>query len=267
MCAGVGRKKGKYIYILETRFLTDTADNKIIDNKMKFENSNTSTTRFSEQVNKVIELFQQWNDCERSVSLYAVLKRIPFSCTKFLQSVIDTNLTQAYCLEQTKLLEHNANSAAFVRSLCEAYKNFTVCTSAESLAGGGGNGGGGGGGGPMQLNKDSIFYESDRCCQRGGVPGGGGGGGGVGVGNRGSGSLTDILIADKYYDKKEDILNDILTLMPILTPGNDEAKCAYLEFIPMTVDDAIRGTVNTSLVQQIFSYLLIHPAFSTDDRR
>lgn len=217
---------------------------------MKFENSNTSTTRFSEQVNKVIELFQQWNDCERSVSLYAVLKRIPFSCTKFLQSVIDTNLTQAYCLEQTKLLEHNANSAPFVRNLCDIYKNFTCCTSAESL-------GGGGGGGPMQLNKDSIFYESDRCCSRLA-------GGGV---NRGSGSLTDILITDKYYDKKEDILNDILTLMPILTPGNEEAKCAYLEFIPMTVEDAIRGIVNTSLVQQIFSYLLIHPAFSTDDRR
>lgn len=210
---------------------------------MKLEsNSSSSAARFSEQVNKVIELFQGWNDCERSVSLYAVLRRIPFSCTKFLQSVIATNLTQAYCLEQTKLLEHNANSATFIRSLGDAYKNFACCTN------------------EMQLNKDSIFFESDRL----GVGAGSGvasGSGGIG----GSGSLNDI--ADKYYDKKEDILNDILTLMPILTPGNDDAKRAYLEFIPMTVEDAIRGKVNTTLVQQIFSYLLIHPAFTTDDRR
>lgn len=209
---------------------------------MKFESNNTSSTLFSEQVNKVIELFQDWNDCERSVSLYAVLKRIPFSCTKFLQSVIDTNLTQAYCLEQTKLLEHNANSATFIQSLSETYKNFKNCAQDQ-----------------VQINKDSIFYESDRGV---GVSGNGicgSIGGGIG------GSLNEI--TDKYYDKKEDILNDVLTLMPILTPGNEEAKCAYLEFIPMTVEDAIRGTVNTSLVQQIFSYLLIHPAFTTDDRR
>lgn len=224
---------------------------------MKFESNNTSSTLFSEQVNKVIELFQDWNDCERSVSLYAVLKRIPFSCTKFLQSVIDTNLTQAYCLEQTKLLEHNANSATFIQSLSESYKNFKNCTQDQ-----------------VQINKDSIFYESDRCSGNGGGVGGGVGGGGiVGSGNGICGSIGggigDSLneITDKYYDKKEDILIDVLTLMPILTPGNEEAKCAYLEFIPMTVEDAIRGTVNTSLVQQIFSYLLIHPAFTTDDRR
>lgn len=89
-----------------------------------------------------------------------------------------------------------------------------------------------------QLTPDSIFFESDR-------------------------SLDKI---DKYYDKKEEILHDIVKMMPILTIGNDEAKAAYLEFIPMTVGDATRRNVSSTLVQQIVCYVLIHPAFSTDDR-
>lgn len=89
-----------------------------------------------------------------------------------------------------------------------------------------------------QLTTDSIFFESDR-------------------------SIDNI---DKYYDKKEEILHDILKMMPILTVGNKEAKLAYLEFIPMSVNDVTRRIVSSTLVQQIFCYVLIHPAFSTDDR-
>lgn len=89
-----------------------------------------------------------------------------------------------------------------------------------------------------QLTTDSIFFASDR-------------------------SIDNI---DKYYDKKEEILHDILKMMPILTIGNDEAKLAYLDFIPMTVRDATRRIVSYTLVQQILCYVLIHPAFSTEDR-
>lgn len=234
-----------------------------LDSATSAAHSATSATLFSEQVSKVCDLFQDWNDCERSVSLFAVLKRIPFSCTKFLQSVIDNNLNQAYCLEQTKLLERNANSAVFIHSLHEAYSALSrdaassKAASSQSLSG---------------KRDTSMFGDVAEH------PGGGRraslqppppptrsstGRGGVKSGDAsampGSGG--------KCYERKEDILGDVLTLMPILTPGNDEAKCAYLDFIPMTVEDAVRGTVNTSLVQQIFSYLLIHPAFSTDDRR
>lgn len=231
-----------------------------LDSAGNAHSATTSATLFSEQVSKVCDLFQDWNDCERSVSLFAVLKRIPFSCTKFLQSVIDTNLNQAYCLEQTKLLEQNANSAAFIHSLHEAYASLSPrgdsaasrAASSQSLS--------------SATKRDSLIFgdvaahNARRASlqpppthrqQRGG--------------NKSETTLGSG--APKCYDRKEDILGEVLTLMPILTPGNDEAKCAYLEFIPMTVEDAIRGAVNTSLVQQIFSYLLIHPAFSTDDRR
>lgn len=226
----------------------------------------TSATLFSEQVSKVCDLFQDWNDCERSVSLFAVLKRIPFSCTKFLQSVIDNNLNQAYCLEQTKLLERNANSAVFIHSLHEAYSALSSrdakAASSQSLS----------------AKRDASIFGGDlmgdhpitigdrRASLQPPAPP-------VsrsGRSNNKTGSCDGMALSGsggKCYERKEDILGDVLTLMPILTPGNDEAKCAYLDFIPMTVEDAVRGTVNTSLVQQIFSYLLIHPAFSTDDRR
>ncbi len=178
----------------------------------------TAPTIFSEQLSNVIDLFQQWNDCERAVMLFAVLKKVPFPITKFLQSVIDTSLQQAQCKEQAKVLERNANCAKYINSLSDTYKSLK-CNE-------------------TQFTTDSIFFASDR-------------------------SIDNI---DRYYDKKEEILRDILKMMPILTIGNDEAKLAYLDFIPMTVSDATRRIVSSTLVQQLFCYVLIHPAFSTDDR-
>lgn len=243
-----------------------------------------SSTLFSEQVGHVIELFQDWNDCERSVSLFAVLKRIPFSCTKFLQSVIDANLTQAYGCEQSKQLEHNANSVSFVRALHEAYRcleggavggsSTTTTTTGCSMSSN-----------SKHSNKDSLFGESDQSAHlhhqfhhqhhhtttvqhhRRGSCSTASSSHDANVTTAAATPTHKASAAGGGYDRKEAILGDILTLMPILTPGNDEAKSAYLELIPATVEDAIRGQVNTSLVQQIFSYVLIHPAFSADDRR
>ncbi|XP_037044632.1 protein Smaug [Bradysia coprophila] len=187
---------------------------------MKFESklNATAPTIFSEQLSNVIDLFQQWNDCERAVMLFAVLKRVPFPLTKLLQSVIETSLQQAQCKEQAKILERNANCAKYINSLSETYKSLKY--------------------NETQLTTESIFFASDR-------------------------SIDNI---DKCCDKKEEILRDILKMMPILTIGNDEAKSAYLDFIPMTVSDATRRIVSSTLVQQIFCYVLIHPAFSIDDR-
>lgn len=252
--------------------------------------SSTSLSSFSEQVGLVINLFQDWNDCERSVSLFAVLKRIPFSCTKFLQSVIDANLAQTFAADvHSKQLERNANSASHVRWLHDTYRCLD-----------------GGGGGPgansarfvassyassgsvsssrmnSQSNRESLFGDSDANAQ-------------PSTSRQANGQPTNVAqhhvparptplgtLAQRResaphgtttagdaqrYARKEDILNDILTLLPILTPGNEEAKSAYLELIPAAVDDAIRGAVNTTLVQQMFSYVLIHPAFAADDRR
>lgn len=233
--------------------------------------STSSLSSFSEQVGLVINLFQDWNDCERSVSLFAVLKRIPFSCTKFMQSVIDANLAQTFAGDgHSKQLERNANSGAHVRWLHETYRGLD----------GDGVGGGGGKAATTRLgyvssgstsscmngpaNREPLFGDPEtsrlapgHAMQTRPTPM-------SGASRRGSAPPGSDA---SRYERKEDVLNDILTLLPILTPGNDEAKSAYLEVIPAAVDDAIRGTVNTTLVQQIFSYVLIHPAFTADDRR
>lgn len=263
-----------------------------------------SATLFSEQVGHVIELFQGWNDCERAVSLFAVLKRIPFACTKFLQSVIDANLTQLYAgCDQSKQLENNANSVTFVRALHEAYR---------CLEGGvGGGGSSSNASADLGLNNAGSLF-GDAVDEHGGDLGGllqqrlqrhhihshfgnprlqqqhqqtrrGSGASNASATSSSdtnhkcsaqmpahhstasaAGSLPPVASS---YDRKEDILCDILQLMPVLAPGNEEAKSAYLDLIPYTVEDAVRGLVNTSLVQQMFSYVLIHPAFSVEDRR
>lgn len=177
----------------------------------------TAPTIFSEQLSNVLDLFQQWNDCERAVMLCVLLKKCQFPTTKFLQSVIEASLVQTQCKEQAIKLERNANSPKYINSLSETYKSFKY--------------------NDAQITPDS-FFESNR-------------------------SLDKI---DKYYDKREDILHDIVKMMPILTIGNEEAKSAYLEFVPMIVNDATRRSVSSTLVQQIVCYVLIHPAFSTDDR-
>lgn len=255
----------------------------------------SSSTLFSEQVGHVIELFQDWNDCERSVSLFAVLKRIPFSCTKFLQSVIAANLTQVYgCCEQSKQLEHNANSVTFVRALHEAYRCLESGDTTD-ITGLNNNNASGSlfSGEPdeqqnqqqqqrllrhvqSQSNHNHNFsnnhtplhlHRPDNARRGSGASNSSSSGGCIAAASLDSKCSSQTPIVASSYDRKEDILGDILTLMPILTPGNEEAKSAYLDLIPATVEDAVRGTVNTSLVQQIFSYVLIHPAFSADDRR
>lgn len=178
-------------------------------------NCNNATKRFNDQFETLLSLFEQWNDCERTVALYALLKRVPYSNLKFLQLSIEDNLSPMYT-PQNKLhiLESNANNAIFLNKLVNKYKNFGA--------------------------TDTVSQTKD--------------------------SFDNISYGDKY-EKKEDILSDILAYLPLLKPGNEDAKQVYMNLIPLAVDDSVRQIVPTELVQQIFSYLLIHPAFSHDDRR
>lgn len=180
-------------------------------------NCNNATKRFNDQFETLLSLFEQWNDCERTVALYALLKRVPYSNLKFLQLSIEDNLSPMYTPQnKLHLLESNANNAIFLNKLVNKYKNFSTDTS-------------------VSQTKDTLLFDS-------------------------------ITYGDKY-EKKEDILSDVLAYLPLLKPGNEEAKQVYMNLIPLAVDDSVRQIVPTELVQQIFSYLLIHPAFSHDDRR
>lgn len=187
-------------------------------------NRTTTNARFCEQYNFMESLFEQWNDCERTVVLCALLKRMTFSNLKFLQLSIEHNITQNFG-SQTKyqVEEIDSNDPMFLNKLANKYKTFNKDVSNNSSS------------------KDSLLYNSLSFVSSSGN--------------------------DEQYEKKQDILMDLLTYLPLLRPHNDEAKSVYMNLIPCTVEDSIKHIVPTDLVQQFFSYLLIHPAITSDDRR
>lgn len=195
-----------------------------------------SNALFCEQVTTVTNLFEKWNDCERTVVMYALLKRLRYPSLKFLQYSIDSNLTQNLGTSQTNLssvvIDINANNPAYLQNLLSFYKTFQPCDLLDAMS-------------SSSSDKDSMpCYGSDfqittsaQCDER------------------------------KLYARKEDILHEVLNMLPLLKPGNEEAKLIYLTLIPVAVKDTMQQIVPTELVQQIFSYLLIHPAITSDDRR
>lgn len=207
---------------------------------MKYPGGHQSTV-FVEQVGTVTALFDQWNDCERTVVLYALLKRLPFPNLKFLQLSIEYNIAQninssfqahtggkssgnsgnGSNYNKFHLLESNSNNGIFLTKLTAVYRNLRVPDMAQP---------------PPPID--------------------------------GSGRLPVVYgIGNVPYETREDILHDILTYLPLLKPGNEEAKAAYIALVPIVVADSIKRLVPTEMVQQILSYLLIHPAVTSEDRR
>lgn len=194
---------------------------------------------FCEQVTTVTNLFEQWNDCERTVVMYALLKRLRYPSLKFLQYSIDNNLTQNLGTCQSNLssvvIDINANNPAYLQNLLGAYK---VCQPSDLVEGMSSS----------SSDKDAIpCYGSDFQIT----------------------SINPTLCADerKLYTRKEDILNEVLNMLPLLKPGNEEAKLSYMTLISLAVKDTVQQMVPPELVQQIFSYMLIHPAIGSEDRR
>ncbi|GAB0097886.1 Protein Smaug [Sergentomyia squamirostris] len=173
------------------------------------------STVFCEQVGTVTTLFEQWNDCERTVVLYALLKRLPFANLKFLQLSIEYNIAQNYNSQsRLQILESNSNNGVFLAKLLATYK-----------------------GGKHVDTGEAVIYEAAEVFE------------------------------GKREQRKEEILAEVLTYLPLLKPGNDDAKAIYMAIVPIAVEDSVRQLVPAELVQQILSYLLIHPAITSDDRR
>lgn len=218
---------------------------------MKYPGGHQSTM-FVEQVGTVTALFDQWNDCERTVVLYALLKRLPFPNLKFLQLSIEYNIAQninnsfstpatpngkqaghqqpqyangSSNFNKFHLLESNSNNGIFLTKLISVYKNFRMPDLGQP---------------PPPLDGSGHHHHRVPVV--------------YGIGN-------------VPYETREDILHDILTYLPLLKPGNEEAKAAYISLVPLVVSDAIKQLIPTEMVQQILSYLLIHPAVTSEDRR
>lgn len=290
---------------------------------MKFPGGNQLL--FCEQVGTVTSFFEQWNDCERTVVLYALLKRVPFANLKFLQLSIDYNLAQNYSSQsKLQLLETHANNANFLNKLVQRYQNTSTITTTGSCCVGGSAGDTNASTTILHNNnnnntnhtnnnnnntsiannnltisdsytdseKKNSAYDlsstsSSSCSSSSGVSSGSSvsqTASSLSSSSSSSSSTNGQATANsktqesshkattggskaKPVESKKDILNDMLTYLPLLKPGNDDVKSVYMSLIPAAVEDACQQAVPTELVQHILSYLLIHPAVNNDDRR
>ena len=58
----------------------------------------------------------------------------------------------------------------------------------------------------------------------------------------------------------------LLSLLPLLRPGNTEAAMIFTEIIPQCVNVCLEQSKNLEESRQLISYALIHPALSSDQR-
>ncbi|XP_015911017.1 protein Smaug homolog 1 isoform X2 [Parasteatoda tepidariorum] len=67
-------------------------------------------------------------------------------------------------------------------------------------------------------------------------------------------------------ESKETAVHQLLSHLPLLQPGNDDAKTQYLGLIPKILAHSIRHSVHIEESRQLLSYSLIHPAINNEDR-
>ncbi|XP_055941080.1 protein Smaug homolog 1-like isoform X1 [Argiope bruennichi] len=142
-----------------------------------------SSHHFRDQLSVMTGWFDQWNNCEQTVALYSLFKKIEPGQARFLAQVLEQNI--AHCVE-LQMLEQQANDPGYISNL-----------STES---------------------------------------------------------------------KETAVIRLLSHLPLLRPGNEEAKSRYLELIPKILAHSIRHSVHIEESRQLLSYSLIHPAISNEDR-
>jgi hypothetical protein len=190
--------------------------------------SEHSNALFYEQVQHVTNIYEQWNDCERTVVAYALFKRLPFANLRFLTHAIEHHLKQSSNVpKQFGLLEEAANATSFLNKLIHKYSTLVNFSSS---------------GDTIDSSSDPELSSSDSIK-----------------------SLENDLVSK--YNSKEEILQDLLMYLPLLRPNNDEGKKVYIQFLPVLIDDSIKYSMPIELVQQILSYLLIHPAIKVEDRK
>lgn len=59
----------------------------------------------------------------------------------------------------------------------------------------------------------------------------------------------------------------IMSHLPLLNPNNDDAKREYVSLVSKILSHSIKNSVDVDESRQILSYLLIHPALTSEDRK
>lgn len=100
----------------------------------------TTGAPFNEQVNQLTRVFSQWNECEQTVVLYALLRRIPAVQARFLAQAVEHSLHSVSELDTKEInannpsnynayiLFRNNNIYDFFNRICNIYHIHTcVC--------------------------------------------------------------------------------------------------------------------------------------------
>lgn len=77
--------------------------------------------------------------------------------------------------------------------------------------------------------------------------------------------LTGV-ISQWQGESKERVISLVLSHLPLLKPGNVEAKGEYMRLLPRILAHTIEHGLHLEESRQLLSYALIHPATSLEDR-
>lgn len=78
-------------------------------------------------------------------------------------------------------------------------------------------------------------------------------------------SLSGI-INQWQQESKDKVISLLLTHLPLLKPGNLDAKVEYMKLLPKILAHSIEHNQHIEESRQLLSYALIHPATSLEDR-
>ncbi|KAL6477332.1 hypothetical protein MHYP_G00131670 [Metynnis hypsauchen] len=79
-------------------------------------------------------------------------------------------------------------------------------------------------------------------------------------------STSAVVISQWQAEPKERLISLVLTHLPLLKPGNVEAKGEYMRLLPKILTHTIEFGRHLEESRQLLSYALIHPATSLEDR-
>ena len=73
-------------------------------------------------------------------------------------------------------------------------------------------------------------------------------------------------VSGLFKESKDIAVSTLLTHLPLLRPGNAEAKAEYLKIIPKILSHSIENGCHIEESRQLLSYSLIHPAILSEER-
>ena len=68
------------------------------------------------------------------------------------------------------------------------------------------------------------------------------------------------------HESKDIAVQQLLLHLPLLHPGNDEARLEYLKLLPKILSHSLEYSIHEEECRQLLSLALVHPAFVPEER-